>query len=249
MSMHNHFQVLFFGLFVLFLADVNKVTSPEMALQFSSAQLRTFPLGSPRLAPDTYKWWEQLGILHRPCYIHRSRKKLWTYHCSSSNSIPVFCTNTCASSKIQQENRIINFGNLRPLRFDPVLGHGNIASLDMRCALLNTRSLTDKALVLNDIIIDTNLDMLLLTETWQVPNDFFNLNLLTPPGYIYFSQPRLHRRGGGLAVICRESIKISKIEFHDIVSFEYLALKKTGKTSMAVILIYRPFKIAFRLFL
>lgn len=153
MSTRNHLQVLFFGLFVLFLADVNKVTSLEMALQFSSAQLRSLK-GSLRLAPDTYKWCEQLGILRRPRYIHRSRKKLRTYHCSSSNSIPVFCTNTCASSKIQQENRIINFGNLRPLRFDPVLGHGNIASLDMRCALLNTRSLTDKALVLNDIIID-----------------------------------------------------------------------------------------------
>lgn len=113
----------------------------------------------------------------------------------------------------------------------------------MRCALLNTCSLTDKVLVLNYIIIDTNLHMLLLMETWQVPNDFLNLNLLTPPGYIYFSQPRLHRRGEGLAVVCRESIKISKIELHDVVSFEYLALKTTGITSMAVILIYRPPKL------
>lgn len=71
-----------------------------------------------------------------------------------------------------------------------------------------------------------------------MPNDF--LNLLTPPGYIFFSQPRLHRRGGGLAVVCRETIKISKIEFHDVTTFEYLALKMTGQTSLAVILIYRP---------
>lgn len=213
-----------------------------MALQFSSAQLRILK-GSLRLASDTYKWCEQVGILRRPRYIHCSRKKLWTYHCSSSNSIPVICTNTSASRKTQQENRVINSGILRPLRVDPVLGNCNVASSDMRCALLNTRSLTDKASVLNYIIIDANLDMLLLTETWQVPNFFFHLNLLTPPGYIYLSQPRLHRRGGGLAVVCRESINISKIEFHDVASFEYLALKMTDKTTMAVILIDRPPKL------
>lgn len=236
MSTCNHLQVLFFGLFVLFLADVNKVTSPEMTLQFSSAQLKTLK-GSLRLASDTYKWCEQLGILCRPHYIHRSRKKLRTYHCSSSNGITVICTNTHASRKTQQENRVINSGNLRPLCFDPVLGNCNIASSDMRCALLNTCSLTDKASVLNEFIIDANLYLLLLMESWQVSNDFFNLNLLTPPGYIYFSQPRLHRRGGGLAVVCRESI----IEFHDIASFEYLALKMTGKTSTS--------KTSFRFFL
>lgn len=110
------------------------------------------------------------------------------------------------------------------------------------CAIEHSH-LTDKASVLNDIIIDANLDMLLLTETWQVPNDFFNLNLLTPPGYICYSQLHLHRRGGGLAVVCRESFKISKIEFHDVASFEYLASKMTGKRRMAVILIYRPPKL------
>lgn len=101
----------------------------------------------------------------------------------------------------------------------------------MRCALLNTRSLTDKALELSDIITDANLDMLMLTETWQVPNDV--LNLLTPPGYIYFSKPYPHRKGRGLAVVCHEGVKTSRIEFHDIASFEYLALKMSGITSMA----------------
>ncbi len=197
-------------------------------MQFSSAQLRILK-GSLRLASDTYKWCEQVGILRRPRYIHRSRKKLRTYHCSSSNSIPVICTNTRASRKTQQENRVINSGILRPLRIDPVLGNCNVASSDMQCVLLNTRSLTDKASVLNYIIIDANLDMLLLTETWQVPMTFSILNLLTPPGYIYLSQPRLHRRGGGLAVVCRESINISKIEFHDVASLNILHWKWLAK--------------------
>lgn len=194
MSTRYNMHVLLFGTFLLFLVDVNKVKSPVMALQFSSAQLRNLK-SSARLPPGTYKWCELLGILRRPRYIHRSRKKLWTYHCASSNNIPAICANTRASRKRQKENRGINFENLQHI--DPAIGRGNNPSSYMRCALLNTRSLTDKALALNDIITDTNLDILFLTETWQVPNDLYNLNLLTPPGYTYFSQPRLHRRGGG----------------------------------------------------
>jgi exonuclease III len=246
MSSHIHWQFLFLffgGLIWIYLSvdETNHSFFPKMALQYSVAHLRSLK-GVSRLAPDTYKRCEQLEVLRRPRYIHRSRKKLRNYYYSPPNNIPVVSTITRVldTTQLDKRHRHINFGNLRSLRPDPDLGICRRASPDLRCALLNTRSLTDKASLLNDIIIDTDLDMLFLTETWQVPNDYLSLNLLTPPGYIFFSQPRLHRRGGGLAVVCRETIKISKIELHDVTTFEYLALKMTGQTSLVVILIYRP---------
>ncbi|XP_072562298.1 uncharacterized protein [Paramormyrops kingsleyae] len=110
----------------------------------------------------------------------------------------------------------------------------------LRCALLNCRSLTDKTAFLNDLTVAKNLDMLLLVETWQKPEDNLHLNRLTPLGYSFLCKPRLTGRGGGLAVIHRDCVKTAIVEFHGITSFEYLACKIAGKAPLHVILIYRP---------
>ncbi len=79
------------------------------------------------------------------------------------------------------------------------------------CALLNTHSLYGKGTLLSDIMIERNLDLLFLTETWQMPDDFIELNLLTPPGYSYLTKPRLTGRGGGLAVVFKNNYKTTKL--------------------------------------
>lgn len=71
-------------------------------------------------------------------------------------------------------------------------------------ALLNTHSLANKGTLLNDIIAERKLDILLLTETLQLPNDFMELNLLTPPGYCHLPKPRLTGRGCGLAAVIKK---------------------------------------------
>lgn len=147
------FLFLFFGLlwFLLSVDETNHSCFPKMALQYSAAHLRSLK-GVFRLAPVTYKRCEQLEVLRRPRYIHRSRKKLRNYHYSPSNNIPVVSTVTRVSdtTQLDKRHRPINFGNLRSLRLDPDLGICRRASPDLRCALLNIRSLTDKASLLND---------------------------------------------------------------------------------------------------
>lgn len=66
----------------------------------------------------------------------------------------------------QQEKCVISYENLRSLLINPNFGNYKTASPDLRCALLNTCSLTDKAALLSDVILNAKLDMLLLTETW-----------------------------------------------------------------------------------
>ncbi len=47
----------------------------------------------------------------------------------------------------------------------------------LKLGLLNIRSLTPKAVIVNEIITDNSFDVLCLTETWLKTNDYFGLNV------------------------------------------------------------------------
>ncbi len=61
----------------------------------------------------------------------------------------------------------------------------NEQKLFLKLGLLNLRSLTPKAVIVNEMITDNNFDVLCLTETWLKTNNFFGLNEFTPPSYCY----------------------------------------------------------------
>ena len=53
----------------------------------------------------------------------------------------------------------------------------------LNIGLLNVRSLTSKAVIVNELIADHNLDVIGLIETWLKPDEFTVLNEARPPGY------------------------------------------------------------------
>ena len=51
----------------------------------------------------------------------------------------------------------------------------------LKIGLLNVRSLTSKAVIVNELITDHNLDVIGLTETWLKPEKCTVLNEVSPP--------------------------------------------------------------------
>ena len=85
------------------------------------------------------------------------------------------------------------------------------------------------------------MDILVITETWLYSGDDAKLREITPSGYQIVSNPRDTRRGGGVAVICRESYKCEMKTPTDFRSFECLQLELIyGNRKSYIIPVYRP---------
>jgi len=116
----------------------------------------------------------------------------------------------------------------------------------MTSGLLNVRSAVNKAALIHDVVADHQLDLLVLTETW-IASDAPNAIKLdvAPPGYAVVHRHRgssADRRGGGLAVIHRNSTKTKPVSVGEYTEFESLAVKLVGRRSSSIVAvcIYRP---------
>ncbi|KAF7711935.1 hypothetical protein HF521_000946, partial [Silurus meridionalis] len=113
----------------------------------------------------------------------------------------------------------------------------------LKFGLLNIRSLAPKALIINEMITENNLDALCLTETWIKPGDYMGLNESTPSGYVYKHEPRQTGRGGGVGTIYTASLNVSQMLGFSFKSFEVLVLKVVLSdihSKLALVTVYRP---------
>ena len=109
------------------------------------------------------------------------------------------------------------------------------------CGLINTRPMSNKAASIIELFISQKMDILVITETWLYSDDSAKLRKITPPGYQIISNPRDSRRGGGVAVICRENYKCKMKTPTDFESFEFLQLELiSGNQKSYIFAVYRP---------
>lgn len=204
-------------------------------IQYMSAELLQlrFHRSAP---PPVLHHFPDIAHLPRRRYIHRGAGR--SYHIDDSTAINSIWS-SIRRHPPRNTRRKVDHNALASLARSANVSFSNQHS-DVKLGLFNIRSLTGKGQLLQDLLLDRKYDFLCLTETWQHPNDFSQLNESTPPGFVYTCQPRLTGRGGGLAIIHHESWKVSSVTMPVSHSFESVALQLNGPTPTVLVNIYRP---------
>lgn len=79
-----------------------------------------------------------------------------------------------------------------------------------------------------------------ITETWLTENDLSPISELLPTNCGFFSCPRKSKKGGGVAVIFKNSFKCRQIPAESFDSFEAMLCKVESPCSLLIAVIYRP---------
>lgn len=91
---------------------------------------------------------------------------------------------------------------------------------------VNGNSEFDKPLLIKQLILEKELDILALSETWLSPDSIPALvNSCIPDGFCMVHEPRSSGRGGGVAFIINSKIQFSDVKMVHGKSFESIAIK------------------------
>ena len=113
----------------------------------------------------------------------------------------------------------------------------------IKCVLVNARSICNKGTELNDFITSNDTDLLYMTKTWLNGNIKDNVILaeLLPPNYGVLHTPRTTGRGGGVGLVYRKDLPVRISPQTKYVSFEHICFKIVSASVMYhAILLYRP---------
>ena len=117
-------------------------------------------------------------------------------------------------------------------------------SENMSFLIMNCQSVKNKEFEIRTHICDQNADLAILTETWLNDDDTVWLmsSELNTNGLTMININRKNRRGGGLALIHRDNVKVKTIKCGQTKSFEYGLWQVNMKNITAAVLgiYYRP---------
>lgn len=91
-------------------------------------------------------------------------------------------------------SRGVNFSNLTYVR---CANKQKSVFVPINFCLLNTRSINKKELILKDYVIENDIDIFAVTETWLRDDDTFSIAEVCPTGYHFYHVPLKNSRGGG----------------------------------------------------
>ena len=114
---------------------------------------------------------------------------------------------------------------------------------NIRCGLVNCRSIVNKTQDIQNKIGNCKLDICALTETWIKPEDNITHIPITPPGYKAISVPRTNKTGGGIAIIHCNDFTVNHHKTYDFTSMEcssFTIKQSADSKPINMFLVYRP---------
>lgn len=168
---------------------------------------------------------------------------------STRRSIPLVSMGRKYAFRSTCPERTIRRRNLIPLRevahppWRISHSHNQMCSVSQRnFCLINSRSVRNKALILNEHITEHNIDVLGITETWLLESDTAVVAELLPSGYAMMHVPREGNVPyGGVAVIYRSDLKACRKPITSFSTFEYMHVSLScARSVIHVVVVYRP---------
>jgi exonuclease III len=109
--------------------------------------------------------------------------------------------------------------------------------------LLNARSVNNKPLQIKDYLVENDIDIFGITETWIKANensDFISREI-SPTGYLFSQVPRIDRSGGGIGILFKKSLKAEHLQLNKFKSFEHMeTLFYLSSSLIRTVIVYRP---------
>ena len=118
-----------------------------------------------------------------------------------------------------------------------------IAVSTVNLGLVNARSIRNKTYLLIDSVIDAEIDLLAITETWLCPgeSDTNTIKDVKPAGYTFDHVPRKNRRGGGIGFLYRSIFTVTVSNKQAMSPFEFMDIDVSShNTYIKLVIVYRP---------
>ena len=186
-------------------------------------------------------WIIALGIRARPVRFRRSRagKNLFYHIASITHRQHCELIHRKAVTPVHS----VNWNNLliktrhNSLQSQPTLAFQD----DLHSVLINCRSVVNKTQEIQLELVNNNLDLCILTETWIKECDTITPTRLFPNGYKSLSISRQDRVGGGIAIVYKSELNISIARGQPLKTMESSCFSiSTGNRLINLITIYRP---------
>ena len=145
--------------------------------------------------------------------------------------IKVIASNRVEGFRHAPEHSVgVNINNLISIPRAPQLPNHQQRQQPLKFVLLNVRSIRKKTLSLRDYIVEHDIDLLAITETWLTDDssDEFYCRDSCPEGYKIEHLPRNYADGGGVALVYRRCFKVKKDVQTIHTSFELINIHITS---------------------
>ena len=112
-----------------------------------------------------------------------------------------------------------------------------------KLALWNSRSIINKAAAIGDLIVDNDIDILAICESWLHGDEWDNQTIgelkLALPDFDLIHVAR-STRGGGIGVLLKHGFSVLRHDIVNYTSFEHMEISVNSSTTMRLFIIYRP---------